>query len=63
MQDVFVFEQRGVDESGRAFGQLVATGIRPSFLERLKSSGCEVNPSLFERQVLLDDQDPEIPDA
>jgi len=56
MQDIFAFEQLGVDGHGRAFGQFVATGIRPSFLSRLESSGCGLNPSLFTRQVLLTDE-------
>jgi len=55
MQDIFAFEQIGVTPSGRAYGQFVATGIRPSFLDRLKSHGCEVNPTMFTRQVLLRD--------
>ncbi len=55
MQDIFAFEQLGVNQSGRAYGHFVATGIRPSFLERLKSSGCEIDPDLFTRRVLLVD--------
>lgn len=53
MQDIFAFEQTGVSASGRARGQFVATGIRPSFLDRLKSSGCDVDPGIFQRKVLL----------
>lgn len=56
MQDIFSFEQTGISSSGRARGHFVATGIRPSFLDRLKSSGCEVDPSLFQRQVLMVDE-------
>jgi len=55
MQDIFAFEQLGVNSQGKAYGQFVASGIRPSFLDRLKSSGCPVDPGLFERQVLLTD--------
>jgi pilus assembly protein CpaF len=55
MQDIFAFEQLGVNGQGKAYGQFVATGIRPSFLERLKSSGCSVDADLFERQVLMTD--------
>ncbi len=55
MQDIFVFEQTGVGANGKATGQFVATGIRPSFLDRLKTSGCDVDPGLFSRQVLLED--------
>ena len=56
MQDIFAFVQRGVGNTGKAYGEFVATGIRPSFLERLKSSGCEVDPNLFTRQVLMADE-------
>ena len=56
MQDIFTFEQTGISSTGRAKGHFVATGIRPSFLDRLKSSGCEVDPSLFQRQVLMVDE-------
>ncbi|MBI1824910.1 MAG: CpaF family protein [Planctomycetes bacterium] len=56
MQDIFVFEQTGVTGKGRAKGQFVSTGIRPSFLERLKTSGCEVDPSIFTRRVLMVDE-------
>lgn len=52
MQDIFKFEQAGVDDEGKAYGDFVATGIRPGFLELLKTSGCEVDASLFERQTL-----------
>jgi len=57
MQDIFAFEQLGIDSNGKAYGQVIATGIRPTFLDRLKYSGCDVSPSLFERQVLLRDRD------
>ena len=56
MQDIFAFEQIGVTASGRAQGHFIATGIRPSFLERLKTSGCDVDPGLFQRQVLMTDE-------
>jgi pilus assembly protein CpaF len=53
MQDIFSFEQTGISATGKARGQFVATGIRPSFLERLKTSGCDVDPSIFQRRVLM----------
>ncbi len=55
MQDIFSFEQQGVNGTGRAVGQFVATGIRPSFLERLKSTGIDIDPGMFNRRVLLAD--------
>ena len=56
MQDIFSFEQLGVSKSGKAYGQFVATGIRPGFLDRLKTAGTTVDPAIFERQVLASDE-------
>ena len=55
MQDIFAFEQTGIGAAGKAKGQFVATGIRPSFLERLATVGVGIDPDLFTRQVLLVD--------
>lgn len=57
MQDLFSFEQEGIDGNGKAYGRMVATGLRPTFLDRLKASGCNISPALFERQVLMRDRD------
>jgi len=57
MQDIFKFEQIGVDDDGKARGQIISTGIRPMFLDRLKHSGCDIDSSLFERQVLISDEE------
>jgi len=56
MQDLFCFEQDGIDGNGKAYGRMVATGLRPTFLDRLKASGCNISPALFERQVLMSDR-------
>jgi pilus assembly protein CpaF len=56
MQDIFVFEQTGIAGNGRACGQFVSTGIRPSFLDRLRASGCDVDPAMFSRKVLLTEE-------
>lgn len=47
MQDVFVFERTGIDESGRVRGCFQATGIRPRFTDRLATAGCRLQPSIF----------------
>ena len=36
MQEIFAFRQVGVDANGRAFGEFIATGIRPTFMDRLE---------------------------
>ncbi len=51
MQDLFVFERKGLDESGRVRGAFHATGIRPRFADRLATSGCRLRPALFESRV------------
>jgi len=55
MQEIFKFEQEGIGDGGRAYGRFIATGIRPSFLDRIKASGTQIDPALFERQVLMSD--------
>jgi pilus assembly protein CpaF len=51
MQDIFVFERHGIDESGRVRGLFRATGIRPKFAERLATGGCRLRPSLFDSRM------------
>jgi len=51
MQEIFVFDRRGIDESGKVRGLFRAMGIRPRFAERLALSGCRLRPALFEAQM------------
>src|SRR5436309_1051337 len=46
-QDLFVYQQQGVDVQGRAFGRFVTTGVRPSFAVRLKAAGVDLPVNLF----------------
>ena len=39
MQDLFRFEQTGIDGDGRLMGMLQPTGIMPTFMDRLTKSG------------------------
>jgi pilus assembly protein CpaF len=55
MQEIFAFRQIGVDENSRATGEFIATGIRPTFMERLEAAGCRLSPDLFRQKVLLRD--------
>ncbi len=57
MQEIFKFEQLGIDASGKAFGHFIATGLRPAFLDRLNSHGSKIDPAIFERRVLLTDKE------
>jgi pilus assembly protein CpaF len=51
MQDIFVFDRLGIDESGKVRGMFRATGVRPKFAERLATGGCRLRPGLFESRV------------
>ena len=55
MQDIFRFKQVGIDQNGRAFGQFEATGVRPSFVNRLEQAGIKLPSNLFQERVLLRD--------
>ncbi len=55
MQEIFAFKQGGLDENGRAFGDFVATGVRPTFMDRLETAGCRLPADLFRQRVLLRD--------
>lgn len=47
LQDIFIFEQRGIDTNGKIIGKLVPTGVRPAFYERLESAGIHIPPTVF----------------
>jgi pilus assembly protein CpaF len=51
LQDVFLFERTGMSESGKIKGRFRATGIRPKFYERLKSSGIILPTQMFQTVV------------
>lgn len=57
MQDIFRFEQDGVDSEGRAYGRIVSTGVRPLFMDRLQAHGCRIDPDLFTQRTLVDDME------
>jgi pilus assembly protein CpaF len=48
MQDIFVFQKRGIRENGEVLGEFVPTGIRPKFAERLLLSGIQFPMSMFD---------------
>ena len=47
MQDVFVYEQTGIDEQGKIIGRLRPTGIRPKFIEKFEAQGIFLPASVF----------------
>ena len=48
LQDLFVFEKRGVNQEGRVIGRFSATGIRPKFYEKFLAAGIRLPMEMFE---------------
>ena len=48
MQEVFIFDRKGVDQNGKVLGRFRPTGVRPRFAERLKIYGMQLPRSFFE---------------
>ena len=46
-QDVFVYEQKGIDENGKVKGTFKPSGIRPLFCKTLEAMGYKLPPSTF----------------
>jgi pilus assembly protein CpaF len=55
MQDIYKYEQQGVDETGRAYGLFRALGVRPTFMSRLEAAGVRLPSSAFRERVMLED--------
>jgi len=51
LQDLFVFEKRGLSSEGRILGRFAATGIRPKFYDRVRAAGIPLPHDLFESIV------------
>ncbi len=51
IQDIFVFEKRGLDSENRVVGRFAATGIRPKFYEKLLAAGIRLDAELFDEVV------------
>ena len=48
MQEIFVFEQTGVAPDGIVLGSFRATGIRPRFIDRLRTRGVAISDDIFD---------------
>ncbi len=53
MQDIYKFVQQGVNEEGKAFGNFVCTGVRPSFMDKLEAAGVRLPASAFRERVIM----------
>ena len=47
MQDIFKFEQTGIDDNGKVLGELRPTGLRPRVNDRIEEAGIHLPPEIF----------------
>jgi pilus assembly protein CpaF len=47
LQDIFKFEQKGIDNNGKVKGEFVSTGIMPKFVKKLKEKGINIPPDIL----------------
>jgi pilus assembly protein CpaF len=52
MQEIFTYEQKGVDPEGKVIGDYTATGVRPNFAVRLERMGTPLPRDMFARRPL-----------
>jgi pilus assembly protein CpaF len=47
LQDIFQYENEGVDDRNRIRGHFKATGVRPKFIDKLQAAGIHLHEDLF----------------
>ncbi|HTP65048.1 MAG TPA: CpaF family protein [Geobacteraceae bacterium] len=52
MQDIFVYEQKGIDKDGNIIGEYMATGVMPRFAERFRLAGYELPKGIFDQKSI-----------
>jgi pilus assembly protein CpaF len=53
LQDIFVFEKRGLSPDGKVLGRFAATGILPKFNDKLVASGFRLAGDMFDEVVMV----------
>ena len=49
MQDIYRFEQTAI-EDGKVLGELLPTGLRPKYIDKIEASGIHLPPSIFSKR-------------
>ena len=47
LQDIYVFEQKGIDDYGKIVGKFKPTGIRPKFMTKIETAGIKLPDDIF----------------
>jgi pilus assembly protein CpaF len=51
LQELFMFERLGMTDAGKVQGRFRGCGVTPKIIERLRVSGIQVNPQIFDEVV------------
>ena len=54
LQDIFTYKQTGIDEDGKVVGSYMPTGVLPTFLEHLTTSGEQLSEDIFQPIHVMD---------
>jgi pilus assembly protein CpaF len=54
LQEIFCFEQTGIDADGAVKGRFKSTGIRPRFVERFKAIGIPLPSDMFDARNIVE---------
>jgi len=54
MQEIYAFTQTGIAQDGAVLGHFSATGVRPKFMERLKTYGITLPVETFDQNLSYD---------
>jgi pilus assembly protein CpaF len=54
MQEIYAFTQTGIAQDGAVIGHFSATGVRPKFMERLKTYGITLPVETFDQNLSYD---------
>jgi pilus assembly protein CpaF len=51
LQEIFTFDRVGVSDAGKVQGRFRATGVKPKIMDRLRVSGINLPPNIFEETL------------
>ncbi len=54
LQEIFLFQQTGLDDQRKVHGIFKATGVRPKFVERFKALGISCDQSIFDPEKIYE---------
>ncbi len=54
LQEIFLFQQTGLDEQRKVHGTFKATGVRPKFVERFKALGIACDADIFDPEKIYE---------